>query len=53
MPIGSPDPFFDDLHGVSCTRPPVCTAVGEPGAQLARPYGWNGSTWRIIPTPTP
>jgi len=43
------------LHGVSCTSPDACTAVGgpdgRPGIMLAE--RWNGSRWTIQRTPRP
>lgn len=45
------------LNGVSCPTSSACTAVGQfsvkSGAQLTLTERWNGSNWRIQPTPNP
>ena len=44
------------LTGVSCTSARACTAVGyDSGPNLGGTLAerWNGSTWRIQPTPSP
>src|SRR6266498_6151994 len=45
------------LFGVSCTAPSACTAVGasitRAGAFQPLAERWNGSRWRIQPTPNP
>jgi hypothetical protein len=45
------------LHGVSCTGPRSCTAVGDyqpiPGYSVTLAERWNGATWEIQPTPNP
>jgi hypothetical protein len=45
------------LNGVSCPSSSACTAVGQfaagSGAQLTLAERWNGSNWRIQPTPNP
>ena len=53
----TPDPpgrTGSEFHGVSCTSPSACIAVG------GSPYGgpplaerWNGTNWAIQPTPDP
>jgi len=53
---GSPFPE-SSLHGVSCTGPAACTAVGDgpraSGGSLTLVESWNGSTWSIVPSPNP
>src|SRR5215468_8874789 len=43
------------LNGVSCLSRSACTGVGQfvtkSGAQLTLAERWNGSNWRIQPTP--
>jgi hypothetical protein len=47
-----------ELLGVACTGASACTAVGA-GDSAGNPVGptlaeqWNGTTWRIQPTPNP
>ncbi len=46
------------LLGVSCTSPAACTAAGYYQAagqdnQLTLAEAWNGSTWKIEPSPSP
>jgi hypothetical protein len=45
------------LNGVSCTAPSACTAIGEQhsaaGIVHTLAERWNGTTWRIQPTPNP
>jgi hypothetical protein len=45
------------LNGVSCPSSSACTGVGqfavESGVQLTLAERWNGSSWRIQPTPDP
>jgi hypothetical protein len=45
------------LNGVSCPTSSACTGVGQfavkPGAQRTLAERWNGSNWRIQPTPNP
>jgi hypothetical protein len=45
------------LNGVSCPSTSACTGVGQfvtkSGAQLTLAERWNGSNWRIQPTPNP
>lgn len=56
-----PDPAgstgLTELHGVSCSAPDACTAVGlyEPPSHPYRTLAvsWNGSAWSTQPTPTP
>ena len=54
-PDGAHDSF---LTGVSCSRLPACTAVGDAvgasGQQVALAERWNGSRWELqrIPNPT-
>jgi hypothetical protein len=55
----APKAQVNDLNGVSCSSPLACTAVGFsipsigfPGAQPLV-ESWNGSTWSIVPSPTP
>src|SRR5215469_15892223 len=55
QPIPSPaGAAWSALEGVSCASPSACTAVGgpapgAPGKALA--VRWDGSRWRIQPTP--
>ena len=45
-------PTADGLSGVSCAGPASCIAVGaRSGGTLAQ--RWNGSTWAVLPTPSP
>jgi hypothetical protein len=45
------------LNGVSCSSGSACTGVGQfvtkSGAQQTLAEHWNGSSWRIQPTPNP
>jgi hypothetical protein len=45
------------LNGVSCSSGSACTGVGQfvtkSGAQRTLAERWNGSNWRIQPTPNP
>jgi hypothetical protein len=45
------------LHGVSCTSPRACTAVGNYGTAAGRVLAvierWNGARWAIQPAPRP
>jgi hypothetical protein len=45
------------LNGVSCSSGSACTGVGQfvttSGAQRTLAERWNGSSWRIQPTPNP
>ena len=45
------------LNGVSCPASSACTGVGQfavrSGAQQTLAERWNGSNWRIQPTPNP
>ena len=48
------------LHGVSCSAPTACIAVGAfdvlpPGGQLNSTLAerWNGARWSVLPTPRP
>jgi hypothetical protein len=46
----------DYLYGVSCTGPIACTAVGytvNGGTTRTLIEAWDGSTWSIVPSPTP
>ncbi|HWE56566.1 MAG TPA: hypothetical protein VG435_13720 [Acidimicrobiales bacterium] len=57
-PAGAPDSI---LSAVSCTSADACVAVGSagsmvgpiPGGQTTLAEVWNGSTWKIQPTPNP
>ncbi|MGO9911105.1 MAG: hypothetical protein ACLPQS_08090 [Acidimicrobiales bacterium] len=57
-PGGAPN-YFVDLDQVSCTSTTECTAVGgysksKDGADgITLAEVWNGSTWRVVPTPNP
>jgi hypothetical protein len=46
-----------ELHGVLCTSPTDCVAVGdhfsEDGIGEALIERWNGSTWSVVPSPSP
>jgi hypothetical protein len=51
-------PNISSLDGVSCVSPTSCVAVGDDtdvfdvsGQTLIE--SWNGSTWRIVPSPSP
>ena len=45
------------LHGVSCTGPRVCMAVGSQqsslGSTVPLAERWNGRAWQVLPTPNP
>ena len=48
---------FDFLNGVSCASASNCTAVGEyyrtaRGPQLTLVERWNGTAWRVQPSPS-
>jgi hypothetical protein len=48
---------ISSLNGVSCTSAKACTAVGGSADSTFNPLGtvaeqWNGTTWRIQPSPT-
>ena len=48
---------FDFLNGVSCASPANCTAVGQyyrtaSGPQLTLIEWWNGTAWRVEPSPS-
>jgi hypothetical protein len=48
---------FDFLNGVSCASPTNCTAVGEyyrtaSGPQPTLIERWNGTAWRVEPSPS-
>ena len=57
--VPSPSPTTDDsLGSVSCTSSTNCMAVGSsyPASsryQTALVEAWNGSSWRIVPSPNP
>jgi hypothetical protein len=55
-------PTYTALDGVSCTSATACVAVGgtakggdSPTTLAFRPLAelWNGSSWRVMPTPKP
>jgi hypothetical protein len=54
VPAGATQSYFE---GVSCATPRACTAVGayftSPDTYFTLAEYWNGSTWRIQPTPNP
>jgi hypothetical protein len=62
LPAGSPAAradvkHFDFLNGVSCASRASCTAVGEyyrtaDGPQPTLIERWNGTTWRVEPSPS-
>jgi hypothetical protein len=44
------------LQGVSCAAPGACTAVGVHsvgGRDVTLAESWQGSTWSVVPSPTP
>lgn len=45
------------LSGVSCAAPKACIAVGgeenRKGMEVTLAEAWNGTTWKVIPTPNP
>jgi hypothetical protein len=53
-PLGADGTYLD---AVSCTSPRACTATGvyyiSSGRGRALAERWNGTTWRIQPTPAP
>ena len=53
-PLGASDTFF---NGISCTSPTACTAVGfsinTAGVDSSLAESWNGTTWKIQPSPNP
>jgi hypothetical protein len=67
--LPSPVPAGDigvNLHGVSCTSPTACVAVGSAGVKpVNEPVAgeglagttiiesWDGSSWSVVPSPSP
>ena len=55
----SPSPANGSLYGVWCTSSVACTAVGgssgglSPGPTATLAEAWNGTAWKIQPTPSP
>jgi hypothetical protein len=53
-PLGAAD---ITLSGVSCTAPDACMAVGSyvssAGTLVTLAESWNGTSWKIQPTPSP
>lgn len=54
IPAGATSSAFS---GVSCTTLTTCVAVGDyvngSGVELTLAELWNGTTWSVLPTPTP
>jgi len=52
-----PDAKAATLYGVSCPSAKACAAVGgyttRSGVEEALAEEWNGTTWTVVPTPTP
>lgn len=57
QPTPSPVRGVDSLYGVACTTATNCTAVGTYetsfDTDLSLAERWNGSSWKIQPTPIP
>ena len=56
LPIKSPGAFADELHGVSCSGPSSCMAVGDfigIGDEFTLANAWNGSAWTRVKAPQP
>jgi hypothetical protein len=58
--LPNPNPsntYFAVLDAVSCMSATACTAVGDYFDNGVGPFtlieSWNGSTWSIVPSPTP
>ena len=54
----SPGSTFNSLRSVSCTGTTDCMAVGgadsgSPGSNRTLAESWNGSTWTVVPGPSP
>ncbi len=55
-PGHSPIPVFSAVYGVSCVRATYCLAVGGYNTNdvvHALTESWNGTAWRVLPTPGP
>lgn len=50
--VPSPTPWRSQLLGISCSTPRFCLAVGGAGNN-AFSERWNGTGWRVLPTPSP
>lgn len=53
QPIPSPNRYYNELFGLSCTLASRCTAVGLSGVQRTFASGWNGTRWQTLPTVNP
>jgi hypothetical protein len=57
VPTPSPGSFGSDLFSVSCPGSNSCVAVGNymnsPGHDLTLVESWDGSTWTVVPSPSP
>ena len=56
LPTPNPGSTSNELHGVSCTSPSRCMAVGDfagIGNELTLAESWNGTKWSVVKTPRP
>lgn len=57
VPNPSPGDTYSALRGVSCTSSTSCVAAGyagdTSGQTLTLVESWDGSTWSIVPSPSP
>ncbi len=53
----APGPHGNSLEAIACWRRTACVATGgatgSAGALLTLAEAWNGSGWRVLPTPSP
>ena len=57
QPVPVPEAANGSLVGVSCVSASACTAVGDytntAGTRVTLAEVWNGTAWRVTPTPNP
>jgi hypothetical protein len=59
VPSPSPSTFGNALDGVSCVSTTMCTAVGSVSgdsssvSSLTLVETWDGTTWSVVPSPSP
>jgi hypothetical protein len=51
--IPSPNRYYNDLFGVSCTKASTCTAAGLTGVQLTFSSVLSARGWHTVPTANP
>ncbi len=51
--IPSPDQYYNELFGISCTKAASCTAVGLTGVQLTFASELTARGWHTVPTVNP